>query len=84
MAVKKNTADTERVEIMVPRGAANDDPNLFISVNGKNYLLPRGKRSMVPREVADEYNRSVAAQEALDARMQAMIDAAEEASRKIN
>ena len=32
----------DRVEIFVPKGYANDDPNLFISVNGVNYLLPRG------------------------------------------
>lgn len=71
-------AKEERVEIYVPRGAQNDDPNLFISVNGVNYLLPKGKKSSVPKEVADEYNRAVAAQEALDAKMQEMIDASQQ------
>lgn len=69
-------AEEERVEIMVPRGAANDEPNLFISVNGVNYLLPKGKRSYVPKAVAEEYYRSVAAQEALDEKVQEMLDAA--------
>lgn len=65
--VQKNTAaQDERVELFVPRAADRDDPNLFISVNGVNYLLPRGKTSSVPREVAYEYHRSVAAQEAQD------------------
>lgn len=64
----------ERVEVMIPRGNANDDPNYFVSVNGVNYLLPKGKKSRVPRFVADEINRSFAAQEALDARMQRMLE----------
>ena len=62
----------EKVDIFVPRGQANEDPNMMISVNGVNYVLPRGKTSTVPREVADEYYRSVAAQQALDDRMSAM------------
>ena len=66
----------DKVEITVPRGPANDDPNLFISVNGVNYLIPRGKTSRVPMAVAQEYYRSVAAQDAMDRRMQAMLDSA--------
>ena len=53
----------KRVKIFVPRGASNEDPNLFISVNGINYLLPRGRESAVPSAVAAEYNRS---QKAMD------------------
>ncbi len=56
----------ERVEIFVPRGNAGEEPNLFISVNGVNYLLPRGKASRVPPHIAEEYYRSMAAQEAMD------------------
>ena len=37
-------ADDGREDIFIPRGPKNDDPNLFVSVNGKNYLLPRGQR----------------------------------------
>ena len=59
----------ERVELMIPRESANEEPNLLIGLNGTNYLLPKGKKSMVPPAVAAEYYRSVAAQEALDARM---------------
>ena len=33
----------DNVEIFVPKGYANDEPNLFIGVNGVNYLLPKGK-----------------------------------------
>ena len=38
-------------------------------VNGKNYLLPRGKTSKVPPAVAYEFKRSQRAQERLDAKM---------------
>ena len=57
---------TKREKIFVPRGASNEDPNLFISVNGVNYLLPRGKESAVPVAVAAEYRRSLKAQERSD------------------
>lgn len=56
----------DKVEVFVPRGDVNGDPNLFISVNGKNYLLPRGKTSTVPKCIADEYYRSLKAQGKFD------------------
>lgn len=52
----------ERVAIHVPRGNSKDEPNLLISVNGVNYLLPKGKTSNVPKFVADEYHRAMRAQ----------------------
>ena len=48
----------ERVEIFIPRGSDREDPNLFVGINGVNYLLPRGKKSMVPKAVAQEIERS--------------------------
>ncbi len=69
-AVKDN-----RVEIFVPKGYANDDPNLFISVNGVNYLLPRGKKSTVPDFVAEEFYRSQRAQDRLDETVEQMLEA---------
>lgn len=75
----KNTAtaaeNEDRVEVFIPRGQANDDPNFFVSVNCTNYLLPRGKKSLVPKFVAEEIERSFAAQEALDKRMEEMLEA---------
>ncbi len=70
------TPKDNRVEIFVPKGYANDDPNMFISVNGVNYLLPRGKKSMVPDFVAAEFHRSQAAQERLDQNIEQMLEAA--------
>ena len=49
---------SERVEVYIPRGADREDPNFFVAVNGVNYLLPRGKKSMVPKFVAEEIERS--------------------------
>lgn len=63
------------VEVFVPRGGANEDPNLFISVNGVNYLLPRGKKSMVPPEIAYEFNRAQEAQETMDKHIDDMLGA---------
>lgn len=73
MAARKTPMNEERVEIFIPRGSANDDPNYFVSVNAVNYLLPRGKSSMVPRAVADEIKRSMAAQAAQDDRIARML-----------
>ena len=66
----------ERVEIFVPRGYANDEPNLIIGLNGKNYVLPKGKTSKVPKAVAEEFHRAQKAQEALDKRMDELLEAA--------
>ena len=64
----------DRVEIFVPKGYTGDEPNVFVSVNGVNYLLPRGKKSLVPAEVAQEFRRSQAAQEALDKRIEKLLE----------
>ena len=69
------TVKDDRVEVFVPKGYANDDPNFFVSVNGVNYLLPRGKKSMVPAHVAAEVERSKRAQEILDEKMEQMLEA---------
>lgn len=63
----------KRVKVFVPRGASNEEPNLFISVNGVNYLLPKGKESLVPAAVAAEYNRAMKAQERRDSSSQRLM-----------
>ena len=65
----------KREKVFVPRGASNEDPNLFISVNGVNYLLPRGKSSKVPRHIAEEFNRSQRAQTRQDENIEKMLEA---------
>ena len=65
----------DRVEVFIPKGQANEDPNLFVSVNGKNYLLPRGKMSKVPPEMAEEMRRANEAEEMMDAHIDEMLKA---------
>ena len=50
--------EEKRVEVFIPRGSDREDPNLFVGINGVNYLLPRGKKSRVPEAVAAEIKRS--------------------------
>lgn len=64
------------VELYVPKGYIGDEPNVFISLNGKNYLLPKGKTSRVPVSVKEEYDRSRRAQEALDAKSAKLLEKA--------
>ena len=65
----------DRVEVFIPKGQANEDPNLFVSVNGKNYLLPRGQKSKVPPESAEEIRRANEAEEMMDAHIDEMLKA---------
>ena len=69
-----NTTKTaaSRVEVSVPRGPERGDPNVFIGINGMSYLLPRGKKSSVPPEVAHELERAERARERLDETMDAL------------
>jgi len=63
----------EKAEIFVPKGYAGDEPNVFVSVGGVNYLLPRGKASTVPKAVADELHRAWAAQAYLDEKVEKLL-----------
>lgn len=63
MADNVKNSKPKMVDKFIPRGYSNDDPNLFVSINGYNYILPRGKTSTIPAYVAEEIDRSQAAQE---------------------
>ena len=62
----------ERVSVFVPRGERNEPPNVVVAVNGVTYVLPKGKTSKVPPEVAAEYNRAERAKDKRDARADQM------------
>ena len=70
----KETKNNDRVELYVERGAAHDDPNHYMSINCVNYILPRGKTSLVPPYVAEEYYRSQRAQQRLDEHKDELIN----------
>ena len=72
------TNKTDYVDLFVPKGYANDDPNQFISINGKNYILPRGKTSKVPPYVKEEYERSVKAEEIQDENAEKLLEKAKQ------
>lgn len=74
---KAKAKKDEREEVFIPKGQVNDDPNLFVSVNGVNYLLPRGKTSKVPPEVAYEIKRSMRAEAAKDENIDKMLNQTE-------
>ena len=52
----------EMVDVFVERDPSDENPNLVIGINGKNWVMPRGETSRVPRYVADEYKRAREAQ----------------------
>jgi hypothetical protein len=72
MSTTKSTASDERVEVLIPRGGEREDPNLFVGINGVNYLLPKGRRSLVPPAVAAEILRAESARDALDRTMDSL------------
>ena len=65
----------DKVEVFIPKGFGNEDPNYFVSVNGVNYVLPRGKTSRVPAAIAAEINRARKAQEKQDENVDKMLGA---------
>lgn len=78
MANETNATKPKLVELFVPRGSSVDEPNVLISVNGKNWVLPKGKTSMVPAFVKYEYERAQRAKEAMDVRAAEMAEKAAE------
>ena len=76
-AAQQSIQQEERVEVYIERATGNDEPNLFVSVNGYNCLLPKGKTSLVPKSVAEEIKRAQKAQRRLDATIDALKEAAE-------
>lgn len=71
-AAAENIRLEDREEIFIQRAAANEEPNLFVSVNGYNCLLPKGQTSLVPKSVAAEIRRARKAQQKLDKTVDAL------------
>lgn len=74
MANEKTTNKEERVDVFVPKGLANDDPNLYVSINGEDFLLPRGQVSSVPPYIKASIERSYGAQAFQEKRSNALIE----------
>lgn len=54
--------EEELVELFVERDPSDENPNIVIAVNGKNFVMPRGETSKVPKYIKEEYERSKRAQ----------------------
>jgi hypothetical protein len=70
--------EESREDIFIPKGSSREDANLFVSVNGRNFLLPKGKTSNVPSYVAAEIRRAWGAAEQGDAKNDELLDMGKE------
>lgn len=73
MATTEKTTEN-RTDVFIDKGYVNDDPNQFVSVNGKNYLLPKGETSNVPDHIAAEIERSRRAQRRQDKNAEKLLE----------
>ena len=58
--------NSEMETVFVPK-QSGEDPTLVVGLNGKNYLIPRGKHTEVPKDVAAIIHQYERATEAADA-----------------
>lgn len=65
----------EMVEVYIHKGYGKEDPNCYVSINGRNYIVPRGVKVMVPKAVADEIARSERAQRRFDQTVADLLEA---------
>ena len=52
--------------VNLPRARGSEAREVFVGVNGINYLIPKGQAVAVPECVADELNRAAAAERFMD------------------
>lgn len=55
----------ETVEVFVPK-VPGESPTVWVSVNGKSWQFPRGKKTPLPKYVADVLERSERFKEAAE------------------
>lgn len=56
--VEKASLDANKLcSVKVPRGNEKGDTHQYVAVNGKTYLLTKGKTNQVPKFIKDEYER---------------------------
>ena len=69
-----NQKTEERVEVFIPKGLANDDPNFYVSVNDVDYLLPKGQTSLVPPHIKAAIERHYGAVSYQEKRSNSLIE----------
>ena len=76
MAAKKTEIKNDnRVKITLPRAKGSEPKEVFVGINGVNYLVPKGKTSEVPECVAKEIRRSEAAAQLQDEEKERLLEA---------
>ena len=71
-----NTPEVQEVkyeDVFIYKSSELDDPNDLVCINGKNYVIPKGKTTKVPDFVKAEIERSRRAQEKLDNKIDALV-----------
>ena len=77
MSTTEKTTE-KRKDVFIEKGQINDEPNLFVSVNCKNSLLPKGETSKVPEYIAEEIERSRRAQRKQDKNAAKLLEKAKQ------
>ena len=55
MAATKTETKQEMVSVFIPK-VSGEDPIFFVGLNGRNWIIPRGKTVEVPKPVANIVN----------------------------
>lgn len=79
---KTKEAPEERVELLIRKENSKDSHSCIIAVNGVNYVIPKGQRTMVPKHVAEEYFRSQRARDAQDNRKDELMAQAQKKAKE--
>lgn len=58
-------SNSEMETVFIPK-QSGEDPTVLVGLNGKNYLIPRGKSIEVPKDVAAIVHQLERASEAAD------------------
>lgn len=69
-----------KVKITLPKARGSEPRELFVGVNGVNYLIPKGKTIEVPDFVAEEVKRAQAAEDFEDDEKVRMADEAKKSA----
>ncbi|MBQ6398199.1 MAG: hypothetical protein IJI06_08655 [Oscillospiraceae bacterium] len=69
---------SEKVKITIPRAKNGEAKDLFVAVNGVNYLIPKGQTVEVPDFVAEEIKRGEAAANFMEDERDRMLSAGQQ------
>lgn len=74
MATKKQQKEYDDL-VVLPRARHGEEENLYVCINGKAYLVPKGEATAVPPEVAFEIKRAQEAEAIMFDRADALRNA---------